>query len=227
MIESILAWYLEHLDYWVVTLLMIIESSFIPFPSEVVIPPAAYLAATGGELNIVLVVLFATLGADIGALINYYLALYLGRPVIYAFARSKVGKFLLLSPEKIQKAEEYFVKKGAVSTLVGRLLPAVRQLISIPAGLAKMKLGPFLLYTTLGALSWNIVLALLGYVVAQIPGVDTPQKAIELVSRYSHEIGYALLAIVALFVLWQVVKNVLKRKKTQKDKDEDQDKSTY
>ena len=149
---------LHHLNYFWVTVLMAIESSFIPFPSEVVVPPAAYKAATG-EMNIFLVVLFATLGSDIGALINYYLARYLGRPIVYKFANSRIGRLCLLSQEKIEKAEAYFVKNGISSTLIGRLVPGIRQLISIPAGLAGMPLGRFLLYTPSvpdrGTSSWH------------------------------------------------------------------------
>ena len=144
---------LHHLNYLWVTVLMAVESSFIPFPSEVVVPPAAYKAATG-EMNLFLVILFATLGSDIGALVNYYLARYLGRPIVYKFAESRLGRLCLLSQEKIEKAEAYFVKNGITSTLIGRLVPGIRQLISIPAGLAGMPLGRFLLYTTLGAGAW-------------------------------------------------------------------------
>lgn len=150
------------MDYFWVTVLMAIESSFIPFPSEVVVPPAAWRAANG-ELNIFLVVLFATIGSNIGALVNYYLAKYLGRPVVYRFAESKMGRLCLLSREKVERAEAYFQKNGAASTLIGRLIPGIRQLISVPAGMAGMPLGSFLFYTTVGAGAWNIVLAALGY----------------------------------------------------------------
>ena len=156
-------WCLEHLNYWTITLLMAIESSFIPFPSEVVVPPAAYKAAASGELNVWLVVLFATLGAVIGAFINYYLAVWLGRPIVYKFANSRLGHMCLLDEQKIVKAEEFFVRYGVAATLIGRLVPAVRQLISIPAGLARMNIAKFALYTAIGAGLWNGVLAALGY----------------------------------------------------------------
>ena len=143
-IQIVEKWYENNMNYYTITALMAVESSFIPFPSEIVIPPAAYIASKeDSNLNIYLVILFGTIGALIGALINYFLAQWLGRPVIYKFAESKIGHFFLLSKEKIQKAEEYFVKHGKISTLVGRLIPAVRQLISIPAGLAKMNLVHF------------------------------------------------------------------------------------
>ena len=148
---AFIQWCLDHLNYWTITLLMTIESSFIPFPSEVVVPPAAYKAAVNEELNIYLVVLFATLGANLGAIINYYLARWLGRPIVYKFANSRFGHMCLIDEAKVQHAEEYFDKHGALSTFIGRLIPAVRQLISIPAGLARMKLHTFLIYTTLGA----------------------------------------------------------------------------
>ena len=149
---AFIQWCLDNLNYWTVTLLMTIESSFIPFPSEVVVPPAAWLAATGSsDLNIYLVVLFATLGACIGALVNYYLALWLGRPIMYKFVNSRVGHMCLLNEEKLKHAEAYFEKHGSISTLVGRLITVVRQLISIPAGLARMNIWKFIVFTTLGA----------------------------------------------------------------------------
>lgn len=153
-------WVLENLNYWVVTLFMAIESSFVPFPSEVVVPPAAWKAMADDSLNIFLVVVFATVGADCGALINYYLAKWLGRPIVYRFADSRIGHLCLIDRAKVEHAEAYFREHGAASTFFGRLVPAVRQLISIPAGLAGMRIDKFLLYTTLGAGAWNSVLAL-------------------------------------------------------------------
>ena len=147
---SFIAWCLEHLNYGTIFLLMTIESSFIPFPSEVVVPPAGYLARAG-ELSSWGVVLASSLGAIAGALINYLLALWLGRPLVYRFVNSRLGHALLLSEAKLIKAEQYFDKRGAISTFIGRLLPGIRQLISIPAGLAKMPLATFLFYTLLGA----------------------------------------------------------------------------
>lgn len=160
--NSVLDWYMANLNYFSIALLMTIESSFIPFPSEVVIPFAAYKAAEG-DLNIFMVVLAGTAGALTGALINYYLAKYLGRPLVYKFADSTFGRVLLLSKEKVVHAENYFVKHGRSSTFIGRLVPAVRQLISIPAGLARMNMRDFILYTLAGAGIWNIILAVIGY----------------------------------------------------------------
>jgi membrane protein DedA with SNARE-associated domain len=214
--QEIITWVLENLDYWVVLIFMAIESSFIPFPSEVVVPPAAWLALTGDKMNIVLVVVFATLGANIGALINYYLAKWLGRPVVYKFANSRFGHLCLLSEEKVKYAEEYFRKHGAASTFFGRLVPAVRQLISIPAGLAGMKIGPFLLYTTLGAGAWNIVLGVIGYAIYKaFPDVRTPEDVSNLATKYSHEIGYVILAIAAVAVAWMVIKKLRAKKSAE------------
>ena len=196
MLEELIRFALENLNYWVVTLFMAIESSFIPFPSEVVVPPAAWKA---------------TIGADLGALVNYWLSRWLGRPVIYKFANSKFGHMCLIDAEKVAHAEEYFRDHGAASTFFGRLIPAVRQLISIPAGLAKMKMGPFLLYTTLGAGFWNTVLALIGYAIYRaFPDVDSPEKVYHLAETYSHELGYIILAVVALALGYVILKGCSK-----------------
>ena len=200
-------WCLEHLNYWTITLLMAIESSFIPFPSEVVVPPAAYKAAASGELNVWLVVLFATLGAVIGAFINYYLAVWLGRPIVYKFANSRLGHMCLLDEQKIVKAEEFFVRYGVAATLIGRLVPAVRQLISIPAGLARMNIAKFSLYTAIGAGLWNGVLAALGYF---LESVVPEEQLVATVTEYSHEIGYGIMAVVALALCYLIYKGVKK-----------------
>lgn len=211
--EQLIQFCLDNLNYFTITLFMAIESSFIPFPSEVVVPPAAWKAATGGDLNVVLVVLFATLGAIIGALINYYLAVWLGRPIVYKFANSRFGHLCLIDEQKVKYAERYFQEKGAVSTFVGRLVPAVRQLISIPAGLARMDIKRFLLFTALGAGAWNVVLAFLGWHMAKIPGIKTQEQLIENVSKYSHEIGYCIAGVVALAIIYLIIKSRLKKNK--------------
>lgn len=205
-------WCLEHLNYWTITLLMAIESSFIPFPSEVVVPPAAYKAAIGKELNVYLVVLFSTIGANIGALVNYYLARWLGRPLVYKFANSRWGHLCLINEDKVQKAEVYFEKHGALSTFIGRLIPAIRQLISIPAGLSRMKLHTFLIYTTLGAGIWNSILAAIGYYLSTVPGIENEEQLLSKVNEYSHEIGYAFVAIVAIGVIFFALKHVQKKR---------------
>ena len=203
-------WVLENLDYWVVTLFMAIESSFIPFPSEVVVPPAAWKAMADDSLNIFLVVVFATVGADCGALINYYLAKWLGRPIVYRFADSRIGHLCLIDRAKVEHAEAYFREHGAASTFFGRLVPAVRQLISIPAGLAGMRIDKFLLYTTLGAGAWNSVLALMGYLIYRYTNLKTTEDVYRLATEYSHEIGYGILAIAAVVVGVLIYKGVKK-----------------
>lgn len=210
--ESLIQFCLEHLNYWTVTFFMAVESSFIPFPSEAVVPPAAWKATVSGDMNIVLVVLFATLGALIGAFINYYLALWLGRPIVYKFANSRFGHLCLIDEAKVKYAEEYFDKHGAVSTFVGRLIPAVRQLISIPAGLARMGLGKFVLFTTLGAGAWNIVLAALGYAMAQIPGLTTEAEVMTAVEKYSKEIGIGIAVVVLVVLAFLIYKGMKKSK---------------
>ncbi|MBR2030852.1 MAG: DedA family protein [Alistipes sp.] len=207
--ESIgfIQWCLDNLNYWTITLLMAIESSFIPFPSEVVVPPAAYKAAASGELNVWLVIFFATLGALIGAFINYYLAVWLGRPIVYKFANSRIGHMCLLDEQKVKKAEEFFVRYGVAATLVGRLVPAVRQLISIPAGLARMNIAKFALFTAIGAGLWNGVLAALGYF---LEAVVPEEQLIATVTKYSHEIGYGIMAVVAVALAYIIYKGVKK-----------------
>lgn len=210
-VETITSWYAAHMNYASITALMTIESSFIPFPSEVVIPPAVYVAseptsalcATGNyPVDVVLIVLFGTLGAMLGAIINYLLSMWLGRPIIYKFADSRVGHLLLLSSEKVQKAENYFNDHGKVSTFIGRLIPGIRQLISIPAGLAKMHFGQFMLYTFLGAFLWNTVLALLGYIA---------HGQADLINQYCHELSIIILALVGVVVVYYVGKMVYKK----------------
>lgn len=209
--EALIQFCLNHLNYWTVTLFMAIESSFIPFPSEAVVPPAAWKAAVTGDMNVVLVVMFATLGALIGALFNYYLALWLGRPIVYKFANSRFGHMCLIDEDKVKYAEVYFDKHGAVSTFVGRLVPAVRQLISIPAGLARMGLGRFVLFTTLGAGAWNAVLAALGYYMSKIPGMDSEASVMAAVKEHSSLVGYIVFAIVAFAVAFIIYKGMKKK----------------
>ena len=199
-------WCLENLNYGTITLLMAIESSFIPFPSEVVVPPAAYKAACG-EMNIWLVVFFSTLGAMIGAFVNYHLALWLGKPVIYKFANSRLGHMCLIDEQKVIKSEAFFNRHGVLATLIGRLVPAVRQLISIPAGLARMNIGKFALYTAIGAGLWNGILAAMGYYLQSVVPED---QLLETVNIYSKEIGYGMLAVFAIIVAVLIYKGVKK-----------------
>lgn len=205
---SFIQWCLDNLNYWTITFLMMIESSFIPFPSEIVIIPAAYKAAYG-ELNMYLVVIFGTLGADLGAIINYYLARWIGRPLVYKFANSRIGHICLLEQKKVRNSRTLFRQACSISTLIGRLYPAVRQLISIPAGLARMKFSKFILFTTLGAMCWNIVLAAIGY---GFHAVIPEDELISKVQMYSHEILYILIAICVFIVGFLIYKGMKKSK---------------
>jgi membrane protein DedA with SNARE-associated domain len=191
--HSLFDWYMANLNYFTVALLMAIESTFMPLPSEVVVPFAAYKAAQG-DLNVFLVIIFGTIGALCGSLINYTLAYYLGRPLVYRFAESKIGRLFLLSREKVEHAENYFLRNGKTSTFIGRLVPGVRHLISIPAGLAKMNLRDFMLFTFVGAGIWNIVLAIIGYYLYEVREQIFPY------------IGHILLAFGAVFVIYLIIK---------------------
>lgn len=208
-IDQIISWYSAHMNYASITALMAIESSFIPFPSEVVIPPAAFVAseptsvlcATGVyPIDVMIIVLFGTLGALLGAIINYVLSVWLGRPIIYKFADSKLGHLCLLSSEKVQKAEDYFREHGNMSTFIGRFIPGIRQLISIPAGLARMHFGAFLFYTFIGAFAWNCVLALLGYIA---------NGQMDMIKEYSHELSVAILVLAVAVIVFFVIKKLL------------------
>lgn len=204
---AIYEWFMDNMNYGWITLLMAIESSFIPFPSEIVVPPAAFKAMQPGSgLNIYLVVVFATIGAMIGAIFNYYVALWIGRPLVYKFADSRLGHICLLNGEKVKQAEDYFDRHGAISTFVGRLLPAIRQLISIPAGLARMHFGKFLLYTTLGAGVWNVVLAALGYWLSTFVAEAELRSQIEHYNQYLNYVGYAVIALIVVFILYHAFK---------------------
>ena len=200
---------LGNLNYGTILLLMLLESTVIPVPSELVVAPAAYHAASG-HLNVVLVVLFATIGADIGASINYFVALYVGRPVIYRFANSKWGKMCLLNQEKVEKSERYFDDHGIVATLTGRLIPGIRHLISLPAGLARMNYWKFLLYTTIGAGCWHAILAAMGWYLHAIVPEDQLEATI---TKYNHYIVGAILAIVVVVIAYFAVKHTVKKNK--------------
>ena len=195
--QSLAEWYMQHMNYFTITLLMAIESSFVPLPSEVVIPPAIWQALRTGELNVYLVVLFATLGAVLGALFNYFMARWLGRVIVYSLAESRVGKLFLLNRAKVEHAEAYFNRHGRSSTFIGRLIPGIRHLISIPAGLAKMNVGKFILFTALGSGIWHIILATLSY------SVYSHQ---ELLMKYMHELSFALFGMGVVFVAYLVIR---------------------
>jgi membrane protein DedA with SNARE-associated domain len=206
---SLISTLLNNLNYGTILLLMLLESTVIPVPSELVVAPAAYHAASG-QLNVLLVVLFATIGADLGASINYFVALYVGRPVIYKFANSRWGKMCLLNQEKVEKSERYFDDHGIVATLTGRLIPGIRHLISLPAGLARMNYWKFLIYTTIGAGAWHSILAALGWYLHAIVPEDQLEQTIE---QYNHYIVGAILAIVVVVIAYFAVKHTVKKNK--------------
>ncbi len=199
---------LGNLNYGTVFFLMMLESTVIPVPSELVVSPAAYHAA-GGNLNVWLVILFATLGADLGATINYVVAYFVGRPVIYKFANSKLGKLCLLNQQKVERSEKYFYDHGKVATITGRLIPGIRHLISLPAGLAKMPYHTFLLYTTIGAGVWNMILAALGwYLYSIVPESELNDKIME----YGDYIKWTIIGLVGIGIVFLIVRNYLKKK---------------
>ena len=199
---------LSNLNYGTIFFLMMLESTVVPVPSEFVVTPAAYHAASG-QLDVWLVILAATVGADLGATINYVVALYVGRPVIYKFANSKWGKMCLLNQEKVEKSERYFDDHGIVATLTGRLIPGIRHLISIPAGLARMNYWKFLLYTTIGAGAWHSILAALGWYLHTI----VPEEQLnDKISEYAEYIKLVIIALVVLAASWFIVKAYMKKK---------------
>jgi membrane protein DedA with SNARE-associated domain len=197
---TLLDWYMANLNYFTIALLMLIESTFLPLPSEVVIPFAAYKAAQS-DLNIFGVVIFGTVGALTGSLINYTLAYYLGRPLVYKFAESRIGKLFLLSREKVEHAEKYFIRNGKSSTFIGRLVPGIRHLISIPAGLAKMDIRSFMFYTFVGAGIWNIILAIIGYYI-----YDLRDKIFPYLDNVLYVFG-------AVFIVYLIVKGISRNRR--------------
>lgn len=203
-------WFVDNANYWFVFIFMVIESSFVPFPSEVVVPPAAYLACTnagaGSDMNVFMVVLIATLGAMVGSFINYYLALWIGRPVVYSFSNTRIAHALLINREKVEKAEAYFDRHGAISTFIGRLIPAIRQLISIPAGISKMNVGVFALFTFLGAFIWNCILGSLGYWLSRTVAPDDLFTKVEQYNQYLTWAGYSLGILCVIFIVWNALK---------------------
>lgn len=208
-VAKVVRWYDTNMNYLAVGTLMTIESSFVPFPSEIVIPPAVMVAAdpqSHNDMKIWLIVLIGTLGALLGAYINYFLSRWLGRPIIYKFVDSKVGHALRLSGEKMERAEKYFNDHGVVSTLVGRLIPVIRQLISIPAGLSKMNIATFSFFTFLGAAVWNCVLALLGYLAVKAGGMD-------FIFKYSGILSKVIIVIFVIAVVFLVVRTLIRKRR--------------
>lgn len=195
------------MGYIGIILLMTIESSFLPFPSEIVIIPAAYLAHSG-EFNLLLVVLSGVLGSILGALINYYLAMTIGRTVIYRLAETKLAKIFFSSKKNIEKSEKYFLEHGERSTFIGRLVPVVRQLISIPAGLARMNIKKFILYTFLGSLIWNTILAIVGYYFGEYE---------DKILKYYNEIIVLVFIILSIYVWYRITRRKKENSKVVDD----------
>jgi membrane protein DedA with SNARE-associated domain len=193
--ETFVIWLVDligTLGYPGLVILMAMESTFFPIPSELVLPPAGYLVSQG-SMNGIAVVAAGTLGSLLGALFNYTLALYLGRPLIL-----KYGKYILLTREKFQKVDDFFTNHGEISTFTGRFIPVVRHFISFPAGLARMNLARFCLYTMLGSCIWSAILTCIGYLVG---------NNIELVKQYMHQVTLVvilcLVVLVAVYIRWQ------------------------
>ena len=193
--HAVVMWFvgtIGRMGYLGIIILMTLESSLFPVPSELVVPPAGYLAAQG-QMNVWLIILCGTLGSLLGALFNYALAYYLGRPWIL-----KYGRYFLLPPDKFAKVERFFIKHGEISTFTGRLVIVVRHLISLPAGLARMSLKRFCVFTVLGSSLWVAVLTWIGYFVGNNP---------ELMRLYYKEVCVALalgmVLILAGYIFWQ------------------------
>lgn len=201
--SGILDWYMSNMNYLTIYILMTIESTFIPLPSELVLPPAAYLASQG-ELNMFLIVLSSTFGCLTGALINYVLSYYLGRAIIYGLAESKYARIFFINRAKLEKAEKYFIDNGNSSTFIGRLVPGIRHLISIPAGLAKMNLKKFMLFTFVGSAIWNTILSLLGFYFG---------KNEDVLMKYFHEMKWIALGLGIIFAGYLVYKGLRKKAK--------------
>ena len=202
-------WFKDNMGYTLIFLLMAVESSFIPFPSEIVVPPAAYFACSGAShanINVVMVVVVATLGALIGACVNYLISMFIGRPVIYGFANSRIGHMCLIDAEKVEKSEKYFASHGAVSTFLGRLIPGIRQLISIPAGLARMNFVKFCVFTSLGAGIWNVALAALGWWLSTFVAEPDLYAQLEANNKYLTYAGFALFGVIVLYIAYKGLK---------------------
>ena len=177
--------------YVVIFFLMAIESSFIPFPSEIILIPAGYLASQG-EMSIGMIMTAALGGSMLGAFINYFLALLLGRKILLRY-----GKYFFISNESMQKMDTYFEKHGAISTFIGRLIPGIRQLISIPAGISRMNLATFSLYTAMGAGIWALILTMLGYFIGENQ---------EMIDMYLKQITIVVLVLLVLLGFWYTYK---------------------
>ena len=194
MLADLAQWLVHNIldmGYMGIFLLMMIESSFIPFPSELVLIPAGYLAQQG-EMNVFLIFAASLLGSLVGAFINYFLAFFIGRELLMRY-----GKYIFISNSAMEKMERFFDAHGPISTFSGRLIPGIRQLISIPAGVSKMALIPFTFYTALGAGIWSIVLIGLGYLLGE-------NKA--LMASYLHQITLVMVGAIAVLIVVYIIR---------------------
>ena len=201
MFNAIIQWVLgvtAGLGYTGITALMAIESSVLPLPSEIIIPPAAWLASQG-RMSLGFLILAGTFGSVLGASVNYWLSRWLGRPVVYQLAKNKIVRALGVTPEGLEKAEKLFIKDAKRSTFIGRLIPVIRHLISVPAGFCQMNYGSFVLFTALGSLLWVSILAGLGYF------LGANQVLLE---RYYQEITWALLVLGVIWLAWKFRKRL-------------------
>jgi membrane protein DedA with SNARE-associated domain len=189
--------YIGDMGYWGIFLLMFLESTFFPFPSEIVMIPAGYLAFKG-ELNLYIVVLAGIVGSIAGALFNYYIAMHFGRKFILRY-----GRYFFIKEETLDKLEAFFIKHGELSTFNGRLIPGIRQLISLPAGLARMNMAKFAFYSGFGAGIWVIVLVALGYLLGSNEA---------LISEYLHSATLIALFCVILITLFYIVRHKRRQK---------------
>jgi membrane protein DedA with SNARE-associated domain len=199
MFTAIVDWVLgitHGLGYSGIVILMAIESSFLPLPSELVIPPAAWLASEG-QFNIFLIIFCGVLGSVIGASINYVISMWLGRLVIYKLSDHRISHLLHINKHKVEKAENFFLKDANYSTFIGRLIPVVRHLISIPAGFSRMPFGKFITFTALGSFVWVSILAALGY----FAGANK-----ELLNAYFGEIKWILLFIGLIWIYFTFIR---------------------
>ena len=195
LISSFIEWILATVEawgYWGIFLAMAWESTVLPVPSELVVIPAGMLAYQG-KLNLLLVILSSTFGSLAGATFNYFFALWVGRPFL-----EKYGKYFFVRPALLQKTDTFFTKHGAISTFTGRLIPGIRHLISLPAGLVRMNFASFAFYTTLGAGLWSVVLALFGYFIGGSQGVIEENKTLIIVGT----LGFVAL-VLAGYYFWQ------------------------
>jgi membrane protein DedA with SNARE-associated domain len=189
--------YIGDMGYWGIFLLMFLESTFFPFPSEIVMIPAGYLAFKG-EMNLYIVILAGIVGSIAGALFNYYIAMHFGRKFILRY-----GRYFFIKEETLDKLEAFFIKHGELSTFNGRLIPGIRQLISLPAGLARMNMAKFAFYSGFGAGIWVIVLVALGYLLGSNEA---------LISEYLHTATVLALFCVVLITIFYIVRHKRRQK---------------